>query len=133
MKPDLNISLLFYPSKSIEDIRYSIDIINDSLIVKERDFGNKEYRGKLTDDQSAKIRELTSALNQKYDWSSRFAKGGWGCILKVDNQVYYEDNRFSFPPYSDEMSWQAPPEEIKSLIDYIVSLSPIPIELYGFS
>jgi hypothetical protein len=55
----------------------------------------------------------------------------WGCTLKVDNQVYYEDNFFSFILQPKAMGWQPPPEEIKSLIEYIVSLSPIEIELYG--
>jgi hypothetical protein len=46
MKSDLKISLLLYPSMSVEDIRYSVDIINDSLIVKKKPFDNKEYRGR---------------------------------------------------------------------------------------
>jgi hypothetical protein len=135
MKSDLNISLFFYPSMSIEDIRYSVDIMSDSLIIMEyRPSGNnKEYRGKLTDSQCTEIKKMFSSLTQKYDRSSNFVKGGWGCTLKVDNQIYYEDNHFSFIPHSKETGWQAPPEEIKLLIDYIVSLSPIPIELYGFS
>ena len=137
MKSDLNLSLLFYPSMSKEyDIRYSIDIINDSLIVKRQDnIYNKEYSGKLTDNQCTEIKKMTSLLTQKYDRSNSdwVRNGVWGCTLKVDNQVYYEDNFFSFVPQSKEMGWLPPPEEIKLLIDYIVSLSPIEIELYGFS
>jgi hypothetical protein len=135
MKSDLNLTLLFYPSMSIENPIYSVDIANDSLIIKRHDFiDNKEYRNKLTSDQYIEIKKMTSALNQKYDRSNNWANDVWGCTLKVDNQVYYEDNFFSFVPISNKaMGWQAPPEEIKLLIDYIVSLSPIPIELYGFS
>jgi hypothetical protein len=134
MKNELHISLLFSPSIfSIDDIRYSIDIVNDSLIVKKQIIDNNEYRGKLTSNQCAEIKKLISELNQRYDRSDRFRKGGWGCILKVSNQIYYEDNDFSFKPYSKYIDWQELPEEIKLLIDYIVSLSPIPIELYGFS
>jgi hypothetical protein len=133
-KFDLNLSLLFYPSMSIESIIYSVDIINDSLIImKNNIIDNKEYRGKLTDSQCLEIKKITFTLTQKYDRSDNFVLGGWGCTLKVDNQVYYEDNHFSFVPHSKTIGWQAPPEEIKLLIDYIVSLSPIPIELYGFS
>jgi hypothetical protein len=140
-KSDLKISLLFYPSMSIEDIRYSVDIINDSLIAKDHYYihmvigaEDKEYKVKLTNNQCMEIKRLTSALTQKYDRSDNWALDVWGCTLKVDNQVYYEDNFFSFIPYSNKaMGWQAPPEEIKLLIDYIVSLSPIPIELYGFA
>ena len=134
MKSDLNLSLLFYPSMLIENIRYSVDIIKDSLIVKKNYVGNKEkYRIKLTDNQCAEIKKMTFALNQKYDRSDNWANDVWGCTLKVDGQVYYVDNFFSFVPQSKEMGWLPPPEEIKLLIDYIVSLSPIPIELYGFS
>ena len=135
-KYNLNLSLLFYPSMSIESIIYSVDIINDSLIVKKNHIGNKmEYRIKLTGYQYTQIRKKISAINQKYnhlddDWEHN---GAWGCTLKINNQIYYESNFFSFVPQPKRIGWQAPPEEIKLLIDYIVSLSPIPIELYGFS
>jgi hypothetical protein len=133
-KSDLSLLLLFYPSMSIEDIRYSIDITNDSLICKKYRIGveTKEVVY-LTGKQSADIKKMASSLSQKYDWSSRSVKGGWGCTLKADNQIYYEDNYFSFIPRSKETGWEASPKEIKLLIDFIVSLSPIPIELYGFS
>ena len=140
MKSDLNLSLLFYPSMSIEDIRYSLDIINDSLIVKRYDnIDNKEHRGKLTDNQCTEIKKMTSALTQKFSRLDIFAKGGLGCTLKIDNQVFYEDNFFSFQRTLSEIqvfedysiSYKIP-EEIKSLIDYIVNLSPIPIDLYWF-
>jgi hypothetical protein len=136
MKNDLNISLLFYPSMSIDDIRYSVNIVNDSLIIKKQIIDDKEYHGKLTSNQCMEIKKLISVLNQKYgklDNSEIVVWDVWGCTLKVDNQVYYEDNFFSFVPQSKKMGWLPPPEEIKLLIDYIVSLSPIPIELYGFS
>jgi len=133
-KCHLNLSLLFYPSRVTESVVYSINIINDSLMIKaDLSAGNKEYNGKLTNDQCLEIKKMTSALAQKYDRSDSFARDVWGCILKVDNQVYYEDNYFSFTPRSKQLGWQPPPEEIKLLIDYIVSLSPIPIELYGFA
>jgi hypothetical protein len=145
-KFDLKISLLFYPSMSIEDIRYSVDIINDSLVVKDhyyvhlvKDTEDKEYKVKLTNDQCMEIKKMTSALTQKFSRLNVFAKGGLGCTLKVDNQVYYEDNFFSFQRTPAEIkvlgdnfiSFQTP-EKIKLLIDYIVSLSPIPIKSYWY-
>ncbi|MDR1654178.1 MAG: hypothetical protein LBS01_11155 [Prevotellaceae bacterium] len=137
MKNDLNISLLFYPSMSIEDIRYSIDIVDDSLIIKKQIIDNKEYRGKLTSNQCVEIKKLASTITRKYDKSDSreiVILDVWGCTLKVGSQIYYKDDFFSFIPISNKaFGWQAPPEEIKLLIDYIVSLSPIPIELYGFS
>jgi len=134
MESDLNLSLLFYPSMLIEDIRYSVDIINDSLVIKKYYIGVKTTeRIKLTDEQYAEIKKMTSALNQKYDRSDNWANDVWGCTLKVDNQVYYEDNFFSFQKSSNHANFQPLPEEIRLLIEYIVRLSPIPIELYGFS
>jgi hypothetical protein len=134
MKSDLNLSLLFYPSISIEDIRYSVDIVNDSLIVKKYSIGvETTEKVKLTDKQCLEINKRTSVLTQKYDRSKKIVLDAWGCTLKVDNQIYYEDKFFSFIPQSKEIGWLPPPEEIKLLIDYIVSLSPILIELYGFS
>ena len=135
-KSDLKISLFFYPGPSmlsVEDIRYCITIVNDSIIIRKQKFGNKEYRGKLTDCQYLKIKKLTFALTQKYNRSEKIVKGGWGCTLKIEDQVYYEDSDFSFVSRSNETGWLPPPEEIKLLIDYIVSLSPIPIKLYSFS
>jgi hypothetical protein len=126
----LDLSLLFYPSGTTGFSEYSIDIINDSLIIKNPN--NKEYRGKLTNDQRVEIKQKISTLTEKYDWSDNRVKGGWGCILKIDNQVYYIDNGFTFDPRFKD--WGPPtPEKIKDLIDYIVGLSPIPIKLYGFS
>jgi hypothetical protein len=119
---------------SAENIIYLIDIMNDSLIIKKNNsIDNKEYKGKLTDNQCTEIKKLTSVLTQKYDRSKNFVLGGWGCTLKVDNQIYYEDNFFSFQKSSNHANFQPLPEEIRLLIEYIVSLSPIPIELYGFS
>jgi hypothetical protein len=137
MKTNLNLSLLFYPSMSSIDPIYSIDIINDSLIIKKKHLDNKEYRGKLTDNQCVEIKKMVSAL-KKYDKQEYefVIKGAWGCTLKVDNQICYEEDYFSFIPYSEkeiEMGLQKTPDDIKLLIDYIVSLSPIQIELYGFS
>ena len=133
MENDLKISLLFYPSMTIEDIRYSVDIVNDSLITKAFHIGiETTERKKLTDEQCREIEKMTSALTQKYDRSDNFGRGGWGCTLKVDNQTYYEDNYFSFGLPSPRMGLQPTPEEIKLLIDYLVGLSPIPIVLYWF-
>ena len=133
----LNLSLLFYPSRITKDVVYSIDIINDDLLIKtNRRAGNKEYRGKITDTQSTEIKQKVSALTEKYDRSELFAFGAWGCILKVDNQVYYIDNYFRFTPRREIKGMQplpSTPEEIKQLIDYIVGLSPIPIILFSFS
>lgn len=52
---DISISLKFYPKGVIEDVRYSINIINDSLIVKNhfpRNINdNREYGGQLSNEK----------------------------------------------------------------------------------
>jgi hypothetical protein len=144
----LNLSLIFYPANgqvwTIDTINdrierawfpYSIDIINDNLIVK-KDSERKEYKIKLTDDQYLEIKKMVSALTQKYDWSYNFAYDAWGCILIVDNQIYYQNNFFIDYPWPKKRvghpNLLSTPKEIKLLIDYIVGLSPIPIELGSF-
>jgi len=118
---------------------YSIKIVNDSIMIFagwvvidekagliERD---EEYKGKLTDEQRLKIKNMVSALNQEYEISSerRRLYGGRTCILEIDNQVRYEQRacasnpEFSRPPFSPM------PKEILLLFQYIVGLSPIKI------
>jgi len=114
-----------------------------------------EYKGKLTNDQYLKIKEMTSALTQKYDWSGNRVLGKvWGCVLKVDNQIYYQDHHLNLyapplPPINPDTSFSSPrdkeiwlalrtlngfppPEEIRLLLQYIVDLfdlNDIPIDL----
>jgi hypothetical protein len=134
-EPSLNLSLLFYPSRATKSVIYSIDIINDSLIIKtsSRAADEEEYRGKLTNEQYSEIEKMISALTQKYDRTGFYARGTWGCTLEIDNQVYYEDYYFSLIPRSKENDPPPIPEEIKLLINYIVNLSPILIVLFSFS
>jgi len=144
-KSDLRVSLLFYPSMTpADDPVYSIDITNTSLVIKTHHLvaKNEYYRGKLTNDQYEKIRKLISALPQKYfQLDDRIMGDIWGCTLKINNQVWYQNELFNYVPESTEMQppWTQrpppkypdppPPKEFKALIDYIVSLSPISIEL----
>jgi len=114
------IETLLYP--------YSINIVNDSIVFTDRKWrGNKEYRRKLTDEQQLKIKNMVSALNQKYEipsWDGQ-RLGPWACILEIDNQVRYirggcEDNpEFTHIRFKEKM-----PEEIRILFRYIIDLSP---------
>ncbi|MDR1876025.1 MAG: hypothetical protein LBQ84_00215 [Flavobacteriaceae bacterium] len=125
---DISISLKFYPTGVIEDVRYSISIINDSLIVKNhfpRNINDKnEYITKLSNSQKYEINKLISFINIQYQNRDIFISDTWGVTLVINNQVFYEVDDFSF---------KSPPNEIRNLINYLVGLSPIKIDLYGFS
>ncbi|MCL2283108.1 MAG: hypothetical protein FWC26_07305 [Fibromonadales bacterium] len=123
------IMILLYP--------YSIDIINDSIIIIARQGGQREkedeeYRGKLTNDQYLEIKKMISSLKPKYDpYGRRGPFGGWTCILKVDNQILYEYKYCClYHPFS-KPEWPPMPEEIELLFKYIVGLSPFPITYSG--
>jgi hypothetical protein len=125
------IKTLLYP--------YSINIVNDSImifagwVVRDEKAGfidrDEEYKGKLTDEQHLKIKNMVSALNLEYEIFSerRRLYDGRTCVLEIDNQVRYEQRacasnpEFSRPPFSPM------PKEILLLFQYIVGLSPIKI------
>jgi hypothetical protein len=122
------------------EIKYSIDIINDSITIISKKWGNyKKHRDKLTDEQYLEIKKMISKLTRKYDKSENFALDVWGCVLKIDNQIYFQNNFFQNKPpppvilnrYPNDIKLVTP-QEIKFLIDYIVGLSPFPIDLDGF-
>ena len=126
---NVDLSLIFYPSNSIEDKRYSICIINDSLIVNDYSVGRdindkKEYRGKISIMQNKEIMKRISFIKKHSKNKDDFILGGWGCKLIINHKVIYEDNSFS----TNEM-----PKEIKSLINYLIQISPISINLYSLS
>jgi hypothetical protein len=126
-KKDISISLKFYSTGVIDDVRYSIYVINDSLIAKNyftRNINDKrEYTDKLSTAQINKINELVSAIKIQYQ-ELDILEDAWGVTLVINNHIVYEVSDFSF---------ELPPDEIKSLIDYLVSLSSIKIDLCGFS
>jgi uncharacterized protein (TIGR02145 family) len=158
------LSLLFRPEKYWEDgyfdiidetvfFPYSINIVNDSIIftarkekriADENNIGkyigkkyiDKEYRVGLTDEQQLKIKDMVSALNQKYKIPDSDRIGApnvsWLCILTIDNQVHYVHGTCANTPdfrvgdYFPQM-----PKEMWILFRYIVDLSPIEIMKSG--
>ena len=126
-KQNNSIILKFYPTGVIDDVRYSISVISDSLIVKNYFPINikdeREYVALLSNNQINKIDTLVSAIKMQYRNTDIF-EGTWGVTLMINNQVVYEVGDFSF---------KLSPNEVKNLINYLVSLSAIKIDLYGFS
>lgn len=119
----LQICLLLYPSENTEDIRYSLNILDGNLLIKDYStFKNISY--KLKKNEYNHLLLLKNNISKKYDRLNNNVLGSWGCTLKVENVIYYNDDDFNF---------KDPPIEIKNLIDYLVKISPIEIELYSFS
>ena len=77
----------------------------------------------LTDSQTNKITRLISAIKTQYLNTENF-EDAWGVTLIINNRIVYEVGDFSF---------ELPPNEVKNLIKYLVDLSAIKIDLYGFS
>ena len=135
----LNLSLLFRDSGGIgvsldtidgnviETLQYpySIDIVNDSIIfTRWKIFSKKEYRGKLTDEQHLRIKNMASALNQKYNIGPQGPLGGWTCILEIDNQVHYKQRACDDNPEFSHPAFPSMPKEMVLLFQYIIDLSP---------
>lgn len=122
-----SIMLSFYPTGGVEDLRYSISVVGDSLIVKNHrptsTNDQREYVALLSDSQIDEIDSLASAIKVKYR-NTDVLNDTWGVTLEIDNQVVYETSDFSFG---------LPPNEAMNLINYLVGLSAIKIDLYGFS
>jgi len=114
----------------------SISIVNDSIIFttwrNSRRFSkDREFRGKLTDEQQLKIKEMVSDLNQEYFPDERHMLHDSPCILKIDNQVHYEKVACGDYPEFTYPEFPPMPKEIWFLFRYIVDLSPI--EIMGFN
>lgn len=127
LKKQNSIILKFYPTGVVNDVRYSISVIGDSFVVKNSSpiniSENKEYVALLSKDQVNKIDTLVSSIKLQYR-DTVISEDTWGVTLLINNQVFYEVRDFSF---------KRQPEEVKNLINYLVGLSAIKIELYGFS
>lgn len=121
------IILKFYPTGVIDDIRYSLSVINDSLIIKNyfptNSKDKREYIALLSNNQINKIDTLVSAIKMQYR-KTDISEDTWGVTLMINNKVIYEVGDFSF---------ELPPYEVKNLINYLVDLSEIKIDLYAFS
>lgn len=143
-----HLSLILYKSTVIHDynIFYKIDIIDDEVIAhthenykSDKNYPTKVYRDSLKYEEYLRLIELVSALNQKYDRSKNFAFGSSACKLEFNNEIYFQDGGCA--NWLERKEWcrkcnklcvddnflPPPPEEIGLLMDYIASLSLIPI------
>jgi hypothetical protein len=124
----MEIDIKFYPTGVKEDVRYSITVKEDSLFVKnhsprtENELSN--YKGKLTELDKDSISYLTSKIVEVVRNEQPSILDTWGVTLYVNSKIVYEDDDFSI---------QGNPKEIKDLIRYLIKISPLKIDLYGFS
>ena len=127
-KNDLNIELLFYPSGVIEDLRYSIIVTHDSIKVKNHyssfDNGTDFYYAELNQKEKLKINDLIIDLKTIEVIKDPSISDTWGAKLVVNGVEIYVD---------DDFSVESMPSEIAPIINYLISLSKVHIEFYGFS
>ncbi len=69
------------------------------------------------------ISALTEKINTKHISSEEYSDT-WKMTLRINNQVYYQETDYY---------WQAEPKEVKDLLDYLMSLTEMVIDLYGFA
>ncbi len=121
-----SISLILYPSGNADDVRYLISIIGDSLVVDSYYPGRELKKRKkifLSKNQTMELEALAASIKTGYR-NSYLMDDAWGVTLTINGEVVYEDSDFSLGRTFNEGN---------TLINYIVGLSPIKIELYGFS
>lgn len=124
----MNLTLIFYPTGVIEDVRYSIKIEGDSFIVRNHSPRDAEkldtHNGKLSKEEKEKVQRLVQALEPEQKGSSEISEDTWSAKLTIDGKTYYEKSDFSL---------QKAKREYKELFEYLIKLSPVEIDLYGFS
>ena len=124
----MEIGLKFYPTGVIEDVRYSITVKKDSLFVKNHfprtDIDSSSYKVELTESHKDSIKYLTSKIVNTVKNEQPSVLDTWGVTLIVNGKIIYEDDDFSI---------QGNPKELKDLIRYLIKISPLKIDLYGFS
>lgn len=121
--------LIFYPTGSPKDIRYSIIINNDSIIAKNhcsKNYNKRNYyKGKVSVQQMEQLFSLYHGINTKPVINNHPSiLDTWSVILIVDAEKVYKDDDFSF---------ESPPKDIAKMIQYLVELGVIKIKLYGFA
>lgn len=121
------INLYFYPSSGGEMI-YSLEVKNDSLIVKNHEplYPKRINYSKelLSKSQLDSLNKLAKKLIYRKTFTNEVVLDSWRVVLKVDDKKIYEKTDFSI----EEL-----PEDVKNIVNYLRRISPVKIELYGFS
>jgi len=118
-----SIELYLFPVGAFQDLRYSI-VLDEETIKTYSSKTIKSNERKLHSREIGNINDLVSKIQNPYQNTIQGISDTWGCLLKIDDEIIYMDDDFSF---------ETPPEEIKNLISYLTEISSIKIKLYGFS
>ncbi len=125
---NLKIELLFYPSGVTEDLRYSITVTEDSLFVKNyfpRQVSElTQSKTKLSQEHLGYIRKCLAKIKNTEINRTPIFEDSWGATLIINEQKILIQNSFSLDSLKIEY---------RCIIEYLIKLSPIKIDLYGFS
>lgn len=123
------IELYFFPSDLEKDIRYSILIEGNTVSAKNHHrLGTKSliegFKKELSKEQIDTLNKLIAKQEVNKVKPHMVTEDTWGAKLIVDDRVMYESSQFSLKHMDDNT---------RNLIEYLFSLLPVKIELYGFS
>lgn len=122
------VSLELYPNGVREDVRYSIDIVGDSI--SSVNHYPSLVEGKPNDHRTLLPSEMDSIAIHISNVDKTVIDTGsetldtWSARLTIDGNTVYEKDNF----FIEDESYN-----IVELIRYIISISHIPIYLYSFS
>lgn len=125
----IKIEFYLFPTGNFNDIRYSVIIDGDMLVIENHDILNgtkiphNASPQKLTVIQIENIKALLDETKFKKEEVTLVTEDTWGCKLIANNNTLFESTCFTYESLKDK----------QNLITYILSLLPVKLELYGFS
>ncbi len=123
----MEIGLYFYPSSG-GDVIYSVDIKNDSIIAKNHEPLDttklNDYKGTLSKSDIDSINNFTRSLIYRETFDNEIILDSWRLVLKVNGRKIYEKSKVSIKDL---------PKDVRNLVKYLIKISPVEIDLYGFS
>lgn len=121
-----NISILLYPIDTPQDIRYGINVNNNSIrFIYNNPMASDTIIVNLDESDKISIKLLCDSINNYQTIKTgEKLEDGWELVLFFNDRLIYQCFNFDF---------NSPPFKIRRLIDYILKFSPIEIDLYDFS
>jgi hypothetical protein len=124
---DLKLETYFYPSSGGGAI-YSIELKNDSLIVKNHEPINKSENSlfikKLSNEELNNLSQIVDLVKKRENVQPEIVLDSWRVEVKVNGVTVYDES---------DVRIKTLPEDIKRLINFLTKNSTVKIELYDFS